>query len=162
MSKQNARSIFKNAINDRTDTVAKARKETGLLKTNRVELVHVADRIFYLLGTNQYDMDQPRVGMHISVNCVTEKPFLYVSYRGATGFKDDDLMIVMSYLMGIGFEDKGKGYEYAEALNREYEFARADMIVRLDVYVRSDSPTCRKVVVGEETKTYKTYKIECD
>ena len=71
-------------------------------------------------------------------------------------------MVAMSYLMGIGFDDKGKGFESAEMLNREYEFAREDIHVKFDVYVRSDSPTCRKVVVGEETTTYKTYKIECD
>ena len=161
MSKQNGRGIFKNAINNRTDALGGVRKEIGALKTHRAELVHVANRMFDILGDNQYNLDQPRVDMHMNVSW-DGKPQLYVSYRGATGFKDDGLMVAMAYLMGIGFDDKGKGYEYAEALNREYEFAREDIVVKFDVYVRSDSPTCRKVVVGEETKTYKTYKIECD
>lgn len=161
MSKQNGRGIFKNAIQVRAESIGIARKNVSTLKAHRAELVHVANRMFDILGNNQHDLDKPRVDMHMNMTW-DGKPQIYVSYRGATGFKDDGLMVAMSYLMGIGFDDKGKGFESAEMLNREYEFAREDIHVKFDVYVRSDSPTCRKVVVGEETTTYKTYKIECD
>jgi hypothetical protein len=161
MSKQNGRSIFKNAINNRSESIGQARKDIGHLKAHREEMVHIANRLFDILGTNEYDLDKPRVDMHMNVNW-DNKPQIYVSYRGATGFKDDGLMVAMAYLMGVGFDDKGKGYESAESLNREYEFSREDINVKFDVYVRSDSPTCRKVVIGEETLTMKKYKIECD
>jgi hypothetical protein len=35
-------------------------------------------------------------------------------------------------------------------------------MVRVDATVKSDSPTCRKVVVGSKTEVVNEYKIVCD
>ena len=161
MSKATARNVFRNSINSRTEDIGRARKDIKAIKANRSELVHITERMFDILGNNENDLDRPRVYMHITTEWES-KPKLYVSYHGATGFKDDGLMMAMAYLMGVGFENKGKGYEYPESLNREYEFAREDISVKFDVYVKSDSATCRKVVIGEETRVVKKYAIQCD
>jgi hypothetical protein len=36
------------------------------------------------------------------------------------------------------------------------------MDVEFDVQVKDDSPTCRRVVIGQETIVKEKYKIECD
>jgi len=53
--------------------------------------------------------------------------------------------------------------DYPSALNRTFRYNyEDDMRVIFDVYVKSDSPTCRRVVVSEEIQTVPTYKIVCD
>lgn len=160
MSKANARGIIRNTIAEKRQLIGNSRSSINAIKANRAELIHVMDTVCDFLGENENDLDAPRTYLYVS--CYDTKPLIHVSYRDAYGFKDDSLMMLMTHLMTVGFKNEGKGYEHAEALNREYEFTRDDINVRLDVYVRSDSPTCRKVVIGEEQVTVKKYAIECD
>ena len=160
MSKANARGVIRNAITEKQHTIGNARSSINAIKANKAELIHVIDTISNFLGENENDLDAPRTYMYVS--CYSDKPLIHVSYRDAYGFKDDSIAMLMAHLMTIGFDTAGKGYEYAESLNREFNFTRNDIDVNLDVYVRSDSPTCRKVVIGEEQVTVKKYAIECD
>ena len=52
--------------------------------------------------------------------------------------------------------------DFAEYLNREYYYKMDGMNICINAFVKSDSPTCRKVVVGTETETTLKYQIECD
>ena len=60
-----------------------------------------------------------------------------------------------------GLKNQGTN-DYASSLNRTYHFQYEKLRVTLDVYVKADSLTCRKVIVGEETKVIPTYAIQCD
>lgn len=89
-------------------------------------------------------------------------PKLHVSVWGADSFKDPRVLDALAFLTGA-FEASDT-HDYASSLNREYRFISDRFNVTLDVSVRSDSPTCRKVLVSEEVKTYTdpVYRIECD
>ena len=52
--------------------------------------------------------------------------------------------------------------DYASALNRTYGFRYENLRVTLDVYVKADSPTCRKILVREEATVTPIYAIQCD
>ena len=52
--------------------------------------------------------------------------------------------------------------DWPEYLNREYYYKMDGMNICINAFVKSDSPTCRKVVVGTDTVTTPKYQIECD
>ena len=52
--------------------------------------------------------------------------------------------------------------DWPEYLNREYYYKMDGMNICINAFVKSDSPTCRKVVIGTDTVTTPKYKIECD
>lgn len=158
-TKQIARNALNSAIKGNVTTAQRCRQETNMLKAHRSEMLHVTSELLNYLGTNETDLDTPRVHCYFSVGF--DKPRIHISVYNADGFKDDSLMMAMTHLMIVGFETNGTS-EYAACLNREFRFSRADMNVTLDINVRSDSATCRKVAIGEETVKQTKYKIECD
>lgn len=89
-------------------------------------------------------------------------PKLCIHTYRADSFKDPRVLDALALLNGSFPECETE--DYAAALNREYRFKSERLCVTLDVSVRSDSPTCRKVKIGEELRTYTDtkYRIECD
>lgn len=159
-TKQFARNALNEAIKSNTRTAQRCREETNTLKAHRSEMLHVTSELLNYLGTNRTDLDKPRVNCYFTVGY--DRPRIHVSVYNADGFRDDSLMMAMTHLMTVGFESSGKTYENAEYLNREYKFSRADLDVVLDISVRSDSETCRRVAIGEETVKQTKYQIQCD
>ena len=78
------------------------------------------------------------------------------------GFKDERLEAVLWYLSTLDGERDSRSTEYAQLLNRTYRFQFDGFTVRVDATVRSDSPTCRKVVVSSELVKQDKYAIQCD
>jgi hypothetical protein len=78
------------------------------------------------------------------------------------GFKDQRLETVLWYLSELDGSREPKSSEYAASLNRTYRFDFGGFEVRVDATVRSDSPTCRKVVVSSELVKQDRYAIQCD
>ena len=96
-----------------------------------------------------------------SVQCITLNTALY----GFPGFKDAALIKLLSRFL---YADYTSTKEYAASLNRDYTFwfrqpGSVWIRVRICVYVKADSPTCQKVLVGSETKTIveDRYEIVC-
>lgn len=160
MSKSFARSALNKALSDKAEYVKLGRAEINAIKACKAEIIHVISQLTTFFGTNERDFDQPRVSTYVSAHW-SDRPMVTFSYRGASSFKDESIASAMQYLMDVGFT-ADKTYDVAELINREFVFNRNDIKVKLDVYVKSDSPTCRKVVTGETTQTIKTYAIECD
>ena len=160
-AKSLAREALRNALNTRIEWANRYRNEGITIKKARKDLMHVTTQVLDFIGTNQEDLDKPRVYVRYTTDH-RNLPEVEFVIREATGFKDDSVAMAMSYVMGIGFEAKGNTYENAEYLHREYRFERPDMAVCFEVRVKSDSPTCRKVKVGEETLKISKYEIECD
>lgn len=159
-AKQMIRRELRNTLNTFKDNANRARQDVQVLKDHKDELIHVTDSLISFLGSNQTDLDRPTVYYYFNTTW-DNRPKIHVSVRNADGFKDDSLAMAMTYLMTVGFEIK-RTHEYAECLNRDYTFDRADMQLDLSVYVKEDSPTCRKIAIGEETIRQVKYKIECD
>jgi hypothetical protein len=78
------------------------------------------------------------------------------------GFKDERLEAILWYLSTLDGSREPRSSEYAQSLNRTYRFDFDGFEVRVDATVRSDSPTCRKVVVSSELVKQDKYAIQCD
>jgi hypothetical protein len=78
------------------------------------------------------------------------------------GFKDERLEAILWYLSTLDGSREPTSSEYAQSLNRTYRFDFGGFNVRVDATVRSDSPTCRKVVVSSELVKQDRYAIQCD
>lgn len=76
-------------------------------------------------------------------------------------FKDDRLCQILSTLEDLGSK-RSDSTEYAQSLNRVYRFKFDNYVVRVDATVKSDSPTCRSVVVDTKIVKQDVYAIKCD
>jgi hypothetical protein len=160
-AKSIARYALRCAVNQKSEWARSCRKEANILKAVKSGLFYVTEQVLDCIGTNDTDLDKPRVYVYYGVSG-NARPQIYFSISGADGFKDDSLMMAMQSLLETGFESSPKQYESAEFLRRTYTFKRSDMDVEFDVQVKDDSPTCRRVVIGQETIVKEKYKIECD
>jgi hypothetical protein len=88
------------------------------------------------------------------------KPVVYLQLRDLESFKDAKLMAVLEYVSV--FSDTSTSQDWAQYLNRDFRFKSNTVDVHINAYVKEDSPTCRKVVVGTELQTVEKYKIVCD
>ena len=96
------------------------------------------------------------------VDAVFSKPDVCLYLDNLDGFKDERLEAVLWYLSTLDGERQARSNEYAQILNRVYRFEFDGFSVRVDATVRSDSPTCRKVVVSSELVKQDKYAIQCD
>jgi hypothetical protein len=78
------------------------------------------------------------------------------------GFKHSKLESTLWYLSTLDGERAVKSEEYAASLNRDYRFKFDGFDVAVHAYVKSDSPTCRKVVVDSKMVKQDVYAIQCD
>lgn len=90
-----------------------------------------------------------------------------VTVNHLPGFKDERLVGLLGLFMDA---DKDESRDWAAGLNRDFIFwfrQPGDKLwikVCIYAYVRSDSPTCRKVLTRVETETVErpVYEIVCD
>ena len=52
--------------------------------------------------------------------------------------------------------------DYAASINRDFRFTTTKWTASISAYVKDDSPTCRKVVVGTKMVEQVQYEISCD
>ena len=88
------------------------------------------------------------------------KPTIEVSLNKLEGFKDPVLVKILDFLMDKSLSVKTT--DYANWLNRDYNIEMEDVTVCISAYVRSDSPTCRKVKVGVQIQEVDQYELICD
>ena len=121
------------------------------LQQNRRKFHHVLNHIV-----------TPEDGMgsiNITPSCV------FVTYRDLSGFKDLRLETTLEGLTFIGEAQSTK--DWPSMLNRDYSFDvpfadGSHIHVMVSAYVSEDSPTCRKVKVGEEYKVVDKFELVCD
>ena len=134
---------------DAAKLLADARISVTLLIACLLErLGAYADSGFAYVGTAYTDNGAGRV------------PTFYLSVNETEGFTDPLVVSALEFLTQEFNECSTQ--DYPSSLGRSYQFERPDMRVELVVYVKGDSPTCRRVEVGEETQTVKKYKIVCE
>ena len=75
-------------------------------------------------------------------------------------FKDIQLTTLLDFFTSQ--TEKVSTKDWANYLNRDYTFELEDVIVTISAYVRSDSPTCRKVQTGVKIEEVPQFELVCD
>jgi hypothetical protein len=139
--------------------------ELKLLKTRAKELKLFLNKFSYL-----DNLDYASVSLNIYSNSAS----VYMHLRRLDGFKDDllikTIVAINDYAMDNGYKVFVENDEYASSLNRDYRFnlSKTDyswesyLDISISAYVRDDSPTCKKVKIGEEVSVVDKYMIVCD
>lgn len=100
----------------------------------------------------------------ISVSVFAGKPSISVRMYNLDSLKQRELVWAIEHLANE--TDKLEGQistaDYAEAVNRDFRFDTDKWTALITAYVKSDSPVCRKVVVGTEMVEKHKYQIVCD
>lgn len=132
------------------------KERRAVLKSGKVRtmLSKLLQPLIYAVG------DKGRV--YVTVNY--GMPEVMVSMYGLDSFKQRELVWALEYL-GIEAEKLNgdiKSKDYADAINRDFTFTTDKWEARVMAYVKSDSATCRKVVIGTEMVERHKYQIVCD
>ena len=88
------------------------------------------------------------------------KPTIDISMNKLESFKDIQLTTLLDFFTSQ--TEKVSTKEWANYLNRDYTFELEDVIVTISAYVRSDSPTCRKVQTGVKIEEVPQFELVCD
>jgi hypothetical protein len=100
--------------------------------------------------------------VYVSVNY--GKPEINVTMYRLDSLKQRELVWALEYLTTetdkLG--GKTKTQDWAAAVNRDFIFSTDKWDARISAYVKDDSETCRKVVIGTEMVEQHKYQIVCD
>ena len=88
------------------------------------------------------------------------KPTIDISMNKLESFKDIQLTTLLDFFTSQ--TEKVSTKDWANYLNRDYTFELEDVIVTISAYVRSDSPTCRKVQTGVKIEEVPQFELVCD
>jgi methyl coenzyme M reductase subunit D len=136
------------ALNDRQESVNEMRKTISEVKSKKLELRVKYGRLF---------TDLPG-SFSISLSC--EKPVAYVRMHRLESFKDARLTDFLDKL--VAMDGEMSSTDYASVMNRSFTCNFSDFQVYVDAYVKDNSPTCRKVVIGSKIEEVLEYEIVCD
>jgi len=144
------------AINESTN---KARKEGHELITRAkaLEAKRMKIRVNYAEAFKTLNLDVHNLYIRTSFY----KPYIEVNLNDLDSFKDQQLVDLLEFFTSK--TDKVTTTDWTHrAVNRDYSFELDDVVVNICAYVRSDSPTCRRVQTGFEVQEVPQYKIVCD
>ena len=96
----------------------------------------------------------------ISFHSSWGEPTVSVIMLRLDSFKDERLTSFLDRL--LDYDANPEVHEHADRLNKDYHFILKGLTVRVNAYVRSDSPTCRKVQTGTKTVEQPIFKMICD
>lgn len=161
MVKKALHCAIESAIADSLATIANQKKRIALFKKHAIKLNKVLDDLSLILsGTTVY---HNLYAYAYAYNHDDDTSFtVALTLRGIEGFKCPALSAVLEYCNEKCEPNRTSTSDWAESLNREFRFKLAPCTVTVNAYVKSDSPTCRKVVVGTTIEEVKKYEIQCD
>lgn len=145
-----ATTAYASGLADAKWDVARVTDKLNVIKANRKMIGKVMRTIEKLIA--------PEDRMYLMVD--NRLPHVYVNMRNLDSFKDDRLVKVLGYLSET--MDDMKTEDWAQSVNRDFRFKSGTHSVAISAYVREDSPTCRKVLVGTELQTVEKFEIVCD
>ena len=149
-----ANDLFGSALASAKDSVDTAKRREKALRTQRKAIMSVLRLVAPALDS---------VTDNVFVTAWDDNTFaVNVNMRRLEGFKDQRLAQVLYAAMCISGVKEESSTDYAELLNRDYHFTFNGNSLNVSAWVKSDSPTCRKVKTGETMKVVAEYKIECD
>ena len=145
-----ATKAYEQAIENENRSVAHTTRNLNILKVNRKMIGKVLRSLDKLITGDDR--------MYLMAN--NSLPHVYISMHDLGSFKDDRLMRVLDHLAET--MDDMKTEDWAASINRDYRFTSSTHSAVVSAYVKSDSPTCRKVLVGTELQTVEKFEIVCD
>jgi hypothetical protein len=100
--------------------------------------------------------------VHISVNY--GRPEINVTMYSLDSMKQRELVWALEYLTAETdkLDGKMRTQDWAAAVNRDFIFTTDKWDARISAYVKNDSETCRKVIIGTEMVEQHKYQIVCD
>lgn len=136
--------------------IADTKRDRALLKSAKMQkrLTQLITPLLYILG----DLANARIEIFCG------KPVVFISMFSIDSFKQTELVNALGYLTDITEKDNGKitTEDWATAVNRDFRFETKEWRVCINAYVKDDSPTCRRIVVGTEMVERTIYEIACD
>lgn len=149
---------IKNQIDQYKREANLAYKKATRLTTDRMLLRALYAPIFVNLTENDsiyiYTYDNNRVQF-------------VVYMHDLDSFKDERLTSTISSAMEL-IGDKVKETDFAQYEHKEYRISTNNIYsveqaeLQINAYVKSDSPTCKKIQIGTEIKAVPKYKFECN
>jgi hypothetical protein len=159
---QNAKAVelFNTIISDNKRTIENAKKRTAMARSNRARIIKLVTPLVNMLGDEDH---------HLAVNVQgwnEDEVSIYLSLHGMDGMKCDLVVRVLDYLTELFSDptDEISSRDMATYMNRDFKFKSDvnNLSATVAVYVKEDSTTCKKVVVGQETQVVNRYEIVCD
>ena len=151
------KSLAVELLDDAKADITRSRNSLGKnakqLQVVRRQLTHIIKMICPEPVGKMWDNQEYSLVCRVDATYCLPTVTFYVA--GLDSFKDERLVSMLWYLGTLDGEREAKSEDYAQALNRTYRF-------QFDATVKSDSPICRKVVVGSKTEVVNEYKIVCD
>jgi hypothetical protein len=78
-------------------------------------------------------------------------------------FKDEQLTALLGRILDVvGADANVVENDYAQYDYKSYRIRGSDALFEITAYVKSDSPTCKKVMTGMEIKEVPKYKFVCE
>jgi len=146
-----AKETVARSINIVLESIAQQRKEIKLLKKMAKKIEPIVDVL---------TMEIDYVSVYVSGNDVQISATIY----NLDSFKCERLAKLLDYLNDkVVGDPTTRDWPSSSSINRDYTFKLPDgIVVSLSAYVKDDSATCRRIVVGTETKVVEKYEIQCD
>ena len=159
MAQFTAVSVFDNALADQIESVTNAKKRVSILRSNKARIQKILRPITFILSS----AGLKDVNVFANSDAHSDSFYIGVYLYGLESFKVPVLATLVEYIDGLCEEGLTRTRDWPESINRDYHFKLPKgNKVTLGAYVKDDSPTCRKVVVGSETKEVFKYEIQCD
>ena len=148
--------IIGSAVRDIDYSIRDSKARRALLKSGktRTMLLKLIEPLVYAVGNTG----------SVSVWVSGGTPFVHVYMNRLDSFKQSQLVSVLEYLSDKTAELDGSVNceDYAASINRDFRFTTTKWTASISAYVKDDSPTCRKVVIGTEMVEKTKYQIVCD
>ena len=145
--------MFKSHFETTVREIGRAKNDRKVIKANKRRLTPLLS----MLALSDEESGSIRIS-----NSYDNIPHIHVSLWSAESFKCDAVVARIWALEEFDTIVEQAVHEYPISLNRDYRFDYGHTAVTFAVYVKSNSPTCRKVVVGQKTETVDEFKIVCD
>jgi hypothetical protein len=151
-------------FNDATADITRSRKSltnySEQFKKHRKAMMHIVKMVSPEPIGNRWDEKEYSITTRVDATYCQPQISFYLN--NLDGFKDERLEAILWYLSTLDGSRTPRSSEYPQSLNRIYRFDFDGFEVRVDATVRSDSPTCRKVVISSELVKQDKYAIQCD
>ena len=112
-----------------------------------------------LIKIHMITADVRPVDKHIFVSTYGD---IYVSLHKQDSLKTPVVVQLLEYLNGLTDNVKTRDFLSDYMAQREFKFGIGETTVNVEVNVKTDSESCRKVVTGTKMTEQKTYAFVCD
>ena len=148
--------ILDSAVQSIDSDLEYMKKRRAVLKSGKIRnmLSKLMQPLLYAVGETG--------SVYVSVNY--GKPEINVTMYRLDSLKQRELVWALEYLTTetdkLG--GKTKTQDWAAVVNRDFIFSTDKWDARISAYVKDDSETCRKVIIGTEMVEQHKYQIVCD